>query len=51
MKVYGVDLFKKDKRWLVLEINSAPGLDFFSKEENKLVGEILDFLKKEVKRR
>ncbi len=49
MKVYGVDLFKKNGRWLVLEINSSPGLDFFSKEEKKLVGEILDLLKKEIK--
>jgi glutathione synthase/RimK-type ligase-like ATP-grasp enzyme len=48
MKVYGVDLFRKDGKWLVLEINSAPGLDFFNKEEKRLVGEILDFLKKEV---
>ncbi len=50
MKIYGVDLFKKNGKWLVLEINSAPGLDFFAKEENKLVGEILDFLKKEAKK-
>ena len=49
MKIYGVDLFKKNGKWLVLEINSAPGLDFFNKEEKKLVGEILDLLKKEAK--
>jgi len=48
MKIYGIDLFKKNGKWLVLEINSAPGLDFFNKEEKKLVGEIIDFLKKEV---
>jgi len=48
MKIYGIDLFRKDGKWLVLEINSAPGLDFFNKEEEKLVGEILDFLKKEI---
>ena len=51
MKIYGIDLFKKNGKWIVLEINSAPGLDFFSKEENKLVGEVLDFLKKEVKKK
>jgi len=50
MKIYGIDLFKKDGKWLVLEINSAPGLDFFAKEEEKLVEEILDFLKKEARR-
>lgn len=50
MKIYGVDLLKKDGKWLVLEINSAPGLDFFRKEEKKLAGEILDLLKKEAKK-
>jgi glutathione synthase/RimK-type ligase-like ATP-grasp enzyme len=49
MKIYGVDLFKKDGKWLVLEINSAPGLDFLAREEKILVEEILDFLKKEAK--
>lgn len=49
VKICGVDLFKKDGKWFVLEINSAPGLDFFDKEEKKLVGEILDFLKKEAR--
>jgi len=48
MKVYGVDLFKKDNHWVVLEINSAPGLDFFSNEEKKLVGEIIEFLKTQI---
>jgi len=50
IKIYGVDLFKKDGKWLVLEINAEPGLDFINKEEEKLVGEILDFLKKQVKK-
>ncbi len=51
VKICGIDLFRKDGKWLVLEINSAPGLDFFNKEEKKLVGEILDFLKKEIKKK
>ena len=50
MKIYGIDLFKKNGKWLTLEINSAPGLDFFNKEEKRLVGEILDFLKSQVKK-
>ncbi len=49
IKICGIDLLKKDGKWLVLEINSAPGLDFFVKEEKKLVGEILDFLRKEAR--
>ncbi len=51
MKIYGVDLFQKNGKWLVLEINSSPGLDFFNKEEKTLVGKILDFLIKEAKKR
>jgi len=51
MKVYGVDLFKKEGHWVVLEINSAPGLDFFANEEKKLVGEIIDFLKTQIKKK
>jgi [lysine-biosynthesis-protein LysW]--L-2-aminoadipate ligase len=50
MKIYGIDLFKKEGHWVVLEINSSPGLDFFENEEKKLVEEILDFLKKEIKK-
>ncbi len=50
MKIYGVDLFRKNEKWLILEINAEPGLDFFNKEEKKLVGEILDLLKKEAKK-
>jgi len=50
MKISGIDLFKKNGKWLVLEINSAPGLDFLEREEKKLVGEILDFLKKEARK-
>jgi glutathione synthase/RimK-type ligase-like ATP-grasp enzyme len=51
MKIYGIDLFKKDGKWLVLEINSAPAFDFFPEERKKLIIEILDFLKKEVRKR
>jgi glutathione synthase/RimK-type ligase-like ATP-grasp enzyme len=51
VRICGIDLFKKDGKWLVLEINSAPGLDFFNKEEPKLVGEIIDFLKKEARKK
>ncbi len=49
IKICGIDLFKKDGKWLVLEINSSPGFDFFEKDRKRLIGEVLDFLKKEVK--
>jgi len=45
INICGIDLLKKDGKWLVLELNSEPGLDFFEKERKKLIGLILDFLK------
>ena len=47
INVCGIDLLKKGGEWLVLEVNSAPGLDFFEDEREKLIGKILDLLKKE----
>jgi [lysine-biosynthesis-protein LysW]---L-2-aminoadipate ligase len=47
--IYGVDLFRKNGKWIVLEINSAPAFDFFPKEQDKMVGLVLDFLKKKAK--
>jgi glutathione synthase/RimK-type ligase-like ATP-grasp enzyme len=49
ISICGVDLLKKDNKWLVLEINSDPALDFFEKERKKLVCEVLDFLKREAR--
>ncbi|MFA4960424.1 MAG: ATP-grasp domain-containing protein [Candidatus Pacearchaeota archaeon] len=50
IKICGIDLLKKGDEWVVLEINSQPGLDFFENEREKLIGKILDFLKKEIKK-
>jgi RimK family alpha-L-glutamate ligase len=50
IKVCGIDLLKKDGKWLVLEINSVPAFDFFLNERKKLIGQVLDFLKKEAKK-
>jgi RimK family alpha-L-glutamate ligase len=44
IKVCGIDLLKKDGKWLVLEVNSNPGLDFFLNDRERLVGKILDLL-------
>lgn len=49
MPVCGIDLLKKDDDWKVLEINSSPGLDFVEKEKKKVIGKIVDFLKKNIK--
>jgi len=47
IKIYicGVDLLKKEGKWLVLEVNSNPGLDFFKTQEKNLVEKILIFLR------
>lgn len=47
IKVCGIDFLKKDGKWVVLEVNSSPGFDFFNSEREKLNLELLKFLKKE----
>lgn len=49
LSVCGIDLLKRGDDWLVLEINAQPGLDFFIHDRKRLISEILDFLKKQVK--
>lgn len=44
INVCGIDLVKKNGKWLVLEINAVPALDFFETEREKLVGKVLDLL-------
>lgn len=46
INICGVDLLKSDRGWLVLEVNSSPGLDFIEGEREMLVSKILDFVKK-----
>jgi len=45
INVCGVDLLKRGKEWLVLEVNTEPGLDFIEKEREKLIGKVLDFIR------
>lgn len=46
IKIIGIDLLKKNKNWVVLEVNAQPGLDFFNVDEEKIVQEIINYLKK-----
>ena len=46
MKVFGVDLMKRDDKWIVVEINAEPAFDFFENEREKLVCDVLDLMKK-----
>ena len=47
IKICGVDMFKRDGKWLLLEVNAQPSLDFFEEEREKKVERVLDFLIKE----
>jgi len=47
IKICGIDLLKKEKQWVVLEINAQPAFDFFEDEREKIIGKVLDFLKKQ----
>ncbi|MGV8152345.1 MAG: ATP-grasp domain-containing protein [Candidatus Nanoarchaeia archaeon] len=44
ISVCGIDFIKKGKKWLVLEVNANPALDFFPKEREGLVEKIIDLL-------
>jgi RimK family alpha-L-glutamate ligase len=48
VKICGVDMLKKDGKWLLLEVNGQPALDFFEEEKEKMVEAVLDFLIKSV---
>ena len=45
INICGIDLLKKGDKWVVLEVNSDPGLDFIQSEEKKMIGKVLDFIK------
>jgi RimK family alpha-L-glutamate ligase len=47
IKICGVDMFKRDGKWILIEVNSQPSLDFFEEEREKLTEMTLDFLIKE----
>lgn len=47
IKISGIDFLKKDGKWLVLEINAVPAFDFFANQRESLIGQVLDYLKKE----
>jgi glutathione synthase/RimK-type ligase-like ATP-grasp enzyme len=49
IRICGIDLFKKDGKWLVLEANSSPGFGFFENARERLVNETISLLLKEKK--
>lgn len=48
LSVCGIDILKQNKRWLILEINAEPALDFVESQREKLIGKIIDFIKKQI---
>jgi len=44
IKVCGVDMFKREGKWFILEVNAQPSLDFFEEETEKMIEKTLDFL-------
>jgi glutathione synthase/RimK-type ligase-like ATP-grasp enzyme len=44
IKVCGIDFLKNENGLLALEVNSAPGLDFFECEREKMVNEVIELL-------
>lgn len=46
INVCGVDLLKRGDDWLVIEVNTVPGLDFINGEIGMLIGKMLAFIKK-----
>ena len=51
INIYGIDLFKQNGKWTVLEINAEPSFDFFAddKEINRMLGLVMDFLIKKAR--
>jgi glutathione synthase/RimK-type ligase-like ATP-grasp enzyme len=47
IKVLGIDLLKKNGKWLVLEANAQPSFSFFDTEKEQMIKKVIDFLIKE----
>lgn len=48
ISICGIDLLKKEGEWSVLEINAEPSFKFFNCETEKLIKDVLVFLKKQI---
>ena len=50
IRISGIDLLKKNDKWLVLEINAQPAFSFIETEKEKLIKKVFKFLIKEAKK-
>lgn len=46
IRICGIDFLKKNGKWVALEVNAAPGFDFFGGEREILAEKLVNFLKK-----
>jgi ribosomal protein S6--L-glutamate ligase len=46
IKVCGIDLLKKNGKWVVLEINAEPAFDFFASQREVLIEDVIEYLVK-----
>ena len=44
IKICGIDVLKKGGKWLLLEVNGQPSLDFFEEEHERIIEEVLNLL-------
>jgi len=44
IKICGIDVLKKGGKWLLLEVNGQPSLDFFEEEHERRIEEVLNLL-------
>jgi len=51
IRILGIDVLRKKKKWFVLEANAQPDFRFFESEHEKLVQKTLNILKKEALKR
>ncbi len=50
IRICGIDFLKKNGKWVALEVNAAPGFDFFGSEREILAEKLVNFLKKAAKK-
>ena len=50
IRICGIDFLKKNGKWVALEVNAAPGFDFFGSEREILAEKLVNLLKKAAKK-
>ncbi|MEK6914211.1 MAG: ATP-grasp domain-containing protein [Nanoarchaeota archaeon] len=50
IQICGIDFLRKDGEWIALEVNSAPGLDFFESERKEMIEKVIELLVKLAKK-